>query len=111
MPTFLSDPTSTFYLILIAFFVIALVIAGKNQDRRSFKTLGIATVALAGIFLIDWFVESPREQAVRKIGEISAAINERNTERLLANVSERFEFKGKRKAVMSKMVLAFSVRV
>ena len=104
MPTFLSDPTQAFYLILIAFFVIALVIAGKNQDRRSFQTLGIATVALAGIFLIDFMVESPREQAVRKIEEISAAINERNTEKMLEHVSESFEYKGKKKPDLAQAI-------
>jgi hypothetical protein len=104
MPTFLSDPSPTFYLILIAFFVIALVIAGKNQDRRSFRRLGIATVALAAVFLIDWLVESPREQAVRKIQEISAAINDRSSEKMLQNVSDSFDFKGKKKADLAQVV-------
>jgi hypothetical protein len=104
MPTFLSDPTQGFYLVLIAFFVIALVLAGKNQDRRSFQTLGIATVAIAAVFLIDRFVESPREQAVRKIEEISAAINERSAERMLANVSDSFDYKGRKKADLAQAV-------
>jgi hypothetical protein len=104
MPTFHSDPTQGFYLVLIAFFVIALVLAGKNQDRRSFKTLGIATVAIAAVFLIDYFVESPREQAVRKIEEISAALNERSAERMLANVSDSFDYKGKKKADLAQAV-------
>ncbi|HJZ54395.1 MAG TPA: hypothetical protein VKE74_05530, partial [Gemmataceae bacterium] len=94
MPTFLSDPTQSFYLILVAFVVVAGVIAARNQDRRSLITLAVALGAFLLVGLIDILVESPREGAVRAAQEMGHAADAKNPEAFVVHLADTIEYTG-----------------
>lgn len=78
MPTWLSDPSDGFYLVLFVLVVIAVLVWARNRTRGDLIRVGIAVALLALLFVFDSQFESPREESVRRVGEIAAAINERN---------------------------------
>lgn len=92
MPTFLSDPAPGFYLILVAFVLIAGVMAARKQDRRNLATLGVALAILLIVFAIDWFAESPQEEAVRRVQEMAAAANAKTPDAFVAHIADKVEF-------------------
>lgn len=98
MPIPLADPGPTLYVLLAVLAVVAAGLAARSQSRGGLVRLGVALALLAGLFLCDALAESPREEAVRRVGLLTAAINARNTPAFLAEVSESFDYKGKKKA-------------
>jgi hypothetical protein len=94
MPTFLSDPPSKLYIILG--FVTALLGAIWFLKRTRGPLLGAigAGLVLLAFFLCDKFFESPREEASRKIVEISAATKARKLDDAFKHVSESFQYHG-----------------
>ena len=98
MLTPLADPSPTLYVLLVLLAAVAGGLLARWQSRGSLIRFGAAVALLAGLFLCDTLAESPREEAVRRIGLITAAINRRDTAGFLAEVSDRFEFNGKKKA-------------
>lgn len=93
MPTFLSDPVPSLYLILAAFVVVAAVLAARSQDRRSLIRVGIALVPLVVLYLCDKLVESPREEAVRRTLLIEKAADTADRDAFVAQVADQVEFK------------------
>jgi hypothetical protein len=100
MPTALSDPSPTFYLVLAVVAVITGAVWLRNRRRSSLINFGIAAAVLAALFLIDRLVESPREEAVRRIEDVSAAINDRDFDRMVGHFSDSFNYRGKDKAFL-----------
>jgi hypothetical protein len=91
----LADPPRSLYLILIVAAVIAGAIAARYQTRKTFLAfLAVASLLLA-LFLIDTFVESPREQAVRRVQAMAQAATDQKPEAFLEHVSPKFEKNGK----------------
>ncbi|HZV04462.1 MAG TPA: hypothetical protein VE999_05170 [Gemmataceae bacterium] len=78
------------YAVLAALVVFLLVIWW--QTRKRWLLLGVAVaVALIGLYaLLDKVVETDREQIVRKVNEMAAAVNSRNLDALFENISENF---------------------
>lgn len=97
MPTFLSDPPNAFYLILFVLVVIAGGIWFRFRDRGSLVRFAAAAALLLAVFMIDTFVESPREEGVRKVNEMCDAATEPNPDKFVANVSDSFEYAGANK--------------
>ena len=104
MPTVLSDPSPAFYVILVILVAVAVGIWFRFRDRGSLIRAGIAVGLLALLFACDWFVESPREEAVRKVQEMSAAITARNAAKFLTHVSDSFDYKNRKKSDSAEMV-------
>lgn len=98
MPTFLSDPPSSLYLAVGIVAVIALGLFVRYQDRKRLLWAAIPVALLVALFVCDSLVESPREEAVRKVRAISDAITAKNVDAFLAHISDRFDYKGKKKA-------------
>lgn len=94
MPTFLSDPASGVYLILIAAAVVAGAVAAQRQNRRSLIALAVAVAILLLVFALDRSFESPREEAVRRVQAMAHAADTRNREAFAEHVAERFEYSG-----------------
>jgi hypothetical protein len=97
MPDWLSDPSSTTYLLL------ATVAAGvafywyRTQTRQSAR-IAAGVIGVVGAWLAAaWVLESPREEAVRRVGEMVAAANEFQPARISPHVSERFQYRGETK--------------
>ena len=73
MPDFLSDPSPVFFALLG---VLALVTGARfavYQKRKQAIPFVLFLLMFAGLFLIDKFFESPREEVSRKITEMAAA--------------------------------------
>jgi hypothetical protein len=104
MPTWLSDPSNATYLILVIFAVVAGVLWARNRDRRSLVVLLVAAALFGLVFVCDRLWESPREEAVRKVREISEAVNARDANKLLADVSDSFRYHNAKKADLRKLI-------
>jgi hypothetical protein len=95
MPTLLSDPPQTFYLVLIGVVLVTGALAGRNQDRRSAIRFAVAGAVLLVFFLIDALSESPREEAVRKVTAMADAASVPDPDRFVEHVSQSFDYNGK----------------
>lgn len=98
MPIPLADPPPTLFVVLVVLLVVAAGVAVRWQTRGSLVRLTVAAALLIGLTLCHFLVESPREEAVRRVGLLSAAINARSMPTFLAEVSDSFDYKGKKKA-------------
>jgi hypothetical protein len=104
MPVFLSDPSSTTYLVLAALVIVTGAVAARWQDRRRVGLFLACLLLLGGVYLIDRLYASPREEAVAGVGELLDAVNQRQPDRFLANVSDSFDAKGMKKADLRRAV-------
>lgn len=104
MPTFLSDPSTAFYIVLLIVVAVAAIMWFRRQDRATTIRFIIALILCLGVYLCDRFVESPREEAVRRIESMVTAVNQRNATEFLAQVSESFEYKGRKKAEADRLI-------
>lgn len=98
MPIPLADPSPLVYVLLALLAVVAVGLAARFQTRGHLIRAGVATALLLGLFLCDRFAESPREEAERKIRALAAAVTARDQRGFLAEVSESFDYRGKKKA-------------
>jgi hypothetical protein len=92
MPTLLSDPSTSLYVILGVISVILGSIALRRQKRSDAINFAIPLAALVALFLIDYFVESPREQVVKAIQEMETATQNKKHEDVFKHVSEKFQY-------------------
>ena len=94
MPAFLADPTSGFYLALIAFAVVTGALFARNQDKKSARPFGVALLVLLLVYLCDKSFESPREEAVRRATAMADAANAKNPDAFVEHLAESFEYHG-----------------
>jgi hypothetical protein len=106
MPTWLSDPPTSLYLLLGAAGGLALLAAyflpGGRPKGRGPKPKGpsprawliaigaLALLLLFGLGVCDWLYESDREQIVRKLHEMSEGVREKDLDRSFRHVSDSF---------------------
>jgi hypothetical protein len=86
----LFEGRTNVYVVLAALAVFLLLVWW--QTRRRWFLVGIPiVVALIGLYaLLDKWVETDREQIVRKVQDMAAAVNARNLDRLLEHISDHF---------------------
>jgi hypothetical protein len=104
MPVFFSDPPSTTYLVLAALVIVAGALAARWQDRKRIAFFLFALLLFGGLYLLDRMYASPREEAVEGVGALLDAVNQRQPDRFLANVSDSFDAKGLKKADLRRAV-------
>jgi hypothetical protein len=94
----LFEGRPTVYVLLVAGAVFLLV--AWWQTRKRYALLGAgAVVGLIGLyFLLDRLVVTDREQIVRQVREMAAAVKARNIDGLFAQVSDEFQVGGLDKA-------------
>lgn len=102
MPHFLSDPSPTTYLVLVAAVVVTGVVAARWQDRKRVTPFVLAVLLLGALYLIDRFYASPREDAVAAVGAMFDAVNTRHADRFLGGVSESFDYRGMKKTDLKR---------
>jgi hypothetical protein len=100
MPDWLSDPPAAGYLLLL---VVGLVAGGVWWTQRTRAALVTAGVALA--LLVMWLVcatfgESPREQAVRKVEAMAAAIGRKELAGVMVHLAQSFRYGSATRAVV-----------
>jgi hypothetical protein len=93
MPTFLSDPSTALYAILGVVVLVTGVLAARRQKRSDLINSAIPAAVLLAVFLIDRFVESPRESVGRILREMEAASQARKYDDLFKHVSDHFQYK------------------
>jgi hypothetical protein len=104
MPTFLSDPQFSLYLVLTAAACIAgAVWLNRRTRRRQAAFAGVAAVGVA-VLLIDLLYESPREAAVRGVREISHAINDRDWTAFEARIAKDFKYRTTNRAALREQM-------
>jgi hypothetical protein len=94
MPTALSDPSLTMYLVLAVFAIVTGALWVKNRTRSSLVRFGIATGILVLLFLIDWLFESPREEASRRVKAMADTATAVNPDAFVENLSPSFNYHG-----------------
>ncbi len=68
-----ADPPRSLYLLLIVATIIAAGVVAKYQSRKKFLIFLAAAVILLALFLVDTFIESPREEATRRVIAMATA--------------------------------------
>jgi hypothetical protein len=92
MPTALSDPSTTLYILLGTMAIIFGAIFANRQSRKSFIQFAIAGGCLLALYLIDKAVESPREESVRKVEEIARATQNNTVSSVMNHFSDEFKY-------------------
>jgi hypothetical protein len=92
MPTFLSDPTRNLYLLLLVAVVVATAIWLQSRRRNALIAMGVSLGLLLTVYLIDRAVESPREQAIRKMQELAEATQKNDGPNITKQFSEQFRY-------------------
>jgi hypothetical protein len=110
MPLLLSEPPVALVALLG---VLGLLVAGAGlvvrfavPEQPWARTLGRALLGVGGLLLLlalawlvaGFFIESPREEAVRRVNDMANAVTENNWAKFSENVSDSFEAKGRKKA-------------
>jgi hypothetical protein len=94
MPTFLTDPPFTVYLVLAAAFFVAFAVWFGNRSRKSLAALGAVVAVIALLLLIDALCESLREESVRRAMAMVKAADTRDPEAFLSHVADKIEYQG-----------------
>ncbi len=95
MPNFLSDPPFLLYAILFIGFVVAGAVWYRLRSRKSLIAVTAIGVLLGALILIDRFVESPREESVRRVEAMAAAATARDPTRFVEQLAKSFAYNGK----------------
>src|SRR5687767_486314 len=90
MPTALSDPSTALYAVLGVAALVLGLLALRRQRRSDVINFAIPAAALLAVFLIDRFVESPRETVTRVLKEMEVASQERRYDEMFQHVSDQF---------------------
>ncbi len=95
MPNFLSDPPFLLYAILFIGFVVAGAVWYRLRSRKSLIAVTAIGALLGVLILIDRFVESPREESVRRVEAMAAAATARDPTRFVEQIAKSFAYNGK----------------
>jgi hypothetical protein len=94
MPTWLSDPPNSLDLVLGILFVAALGVWVRGRKRG----VGIVAVVFGllffGLIMLDIFLESPREESIRKVNLMVKHCNDNDWPKLAEHLSKDFKFNG-----------------
>jgi hypothetical protein len=93
MPTLLSDPTRTMYIVFGAMVVILGAMALRRQKKSDVITFVVAALLFLVLFLIDRAYESPREKVVRTLQEMESASQARKYDDVFKHISNDFKYK------------------
>lgn len=89
MPTFLTDPPSSVYLVLGGLLIVTGLIAAQKQDRRAVVPFVVAFFLLFGLFILDRVLESPREEAERRSYLLAVAADAKNPEVFAEQIADQ----------------------
>ncbi len=98
MPTFLSDPPTSVYLLLSAVLLVAGFIWSSQRSRKSLIAFACVLGVVALVVLLDRLFESPREEAVRRVQAMMKAADARDPDAFLRNVAPSIEYQGEGQA-------------
>jgi len=82
------------YAVLVALTVFLLLAWGQMRKRWLLAGAGFAVVLIGLYILLDKLVETDREQIVRKLMEMAAAVNAHNLDAAFVHISDQFRSQG-----------------
>src|SRR5437763_185273 len=94
MPDWLVEGDLTLYAVVACVGLVCLAVWWRTRRRRYAVIAGLAAVALVGLVLLDRYVESDREQMVRKVQEIAVAVPARDFAHMFRHISDSFNRHG-----------------
>lgn len=89
---FISDPPQFVYLALGAVVVVLGAIAAQRQNRKAAIPFFAAVAVLLAVFLLDRFLDSPREEAVKGVQAMAAAADAGNPDEFVKHVADSFVY-------------------
>jgi hypothetical protein len=94
MPTVISDPPQTIYLVLLAAVIVsALVWLNRREKRSLYAFFGVLAVT-ALVVLLDRLIESQREEAVRRVQAMMTAADRRDHESFASHLADTVKYQG-----------------
>lgn len=106
MPTWLSDPSASLFVTLTVLFVVTVGVWFRStQTRRVNLIIGAILLAIISIPILDQLIESPREEAVRRLGEMAEAANAHQWDAVFANISDQFRYHSTDKAAFRSVIV------
>ncbi len=95
-----------FYAILSLFAFMVAIVWFRSRKKRDFALFALSLSMVVGLWLIDFFVESPREEAMRKMKEIVVATHDKNLARFSTHISDSFKYQDLNKKQLEEKVKA-----
>ena len=86
----LFEGRPTVYALLAVAVVVLLALWWRERKPRYLLGAGLVLVLIAVYFVLDWAVETDREQIVRKVREMAAAVRTVDVNALVKDISEQF---------------------
>jgi hypothetical protein len=98
MLDFIADPPSSSYWLLVLAVLICAVGWCYRRQRPWLYALLVSSLLLVVLMLCDHWLESPREQAVRRMQAIIAAVQQRQPAQCVLHVADQLEYQGEHAA-------------
>jgi hypothetical protein len=106
----ITDPSRTMYVLFLAAAGYCAWRWSQQKQRSDAILAGVFAGLFVLLFVCDTLMESGREQAVRRVREMSAAVGSRDAEALGAHVSESFRYRGSdKKALLARAAYGFRI--
>jgi len=97
MPAVLTDPPSTLWVLLILFALVSVGLWLRSRNRTAGIVALVAVLLPVLLFLCRFAGESPRQEAIRRVKALVAAIDARNPDAMLPHVADDFDYQGRKK--------------
>lgn len=97
MPAVLTDPPAALWVLLLMFALVSAGLWVRSRNRTAGLLAVIAVVVMVLLFLCRFAGESPRQEAIRRVKALVAAIDARKPDDMLAHVADDFDYKGRKK--------------
>ncbi len=94
----LFEGRASVYVSLAAVAIVLLLAWQQTRKRLCLVGFGAALGLMGLYYLLDRLVEAPREQVVRKLQEMAAAVRARDVNAISNHISERFTWRGMNRA-------------
>lgn len=97
MPAVLTDPPPALWILLVIFALVSVGLWLRSRNRTMGLVAVVAVLLLVLLFLCRFAGESPRQEAIRRVKALVAAIDARNPDAMLPHVAEDFDYQGRKK--------------
>ena len=98
MPAVLTDPPPALWVLLVIVALVSLGLWVRSRNRPMGILAATAVLAMILLFLCRFAGESPRQEAIRRVKALVAAIDARKPDDMLPHVADDFDYKGRKKS-------------
>ena len=94
VPNFFSDPPTYAILLYAIAAMIAVAVWYRRRDRKSHVAMIAVLAIVAALIFVSYKLESPREEAIRRVNGVIDAMNRFEAGQAVEHVSETFNYRG-----------------